>query len=166
MVASIYRAYSPYMFYKAVKVLGNPDDAEDAVHNAMLKIIKHIDVIDTSDIKRLKPLCGVMAKNAAIDIARIKDNRHEELDDEVGNKDGDGRPEEVLIKDETYNIIVESLRMLDEKYRDVLILKFSEDLKEREIALLLGVPEKTVDTRIRRGKEMLKKILETEGIHG
>ena len=154
------------MFYKAVTVLGNPDDAEDAVHDAMLKIIKHIDVIDTSDIKRLKPLCGVIAKNSAIDIARHKDNRYEELDDEGENIDGDGSPEEVLLKNETYDIIVESLRMLDEKYRDVLMLKYREDLKEREIALLLGIPEKTVDTRIRRGKEMLKKILETEGIHG
>ena len=154
------------MFYKAVTVLGNPDDAEDAVHNAMLKIIKHIDVIDTSDIKRLKPLCGVMAKNAAIDISRHKDNRHEELDDEDGNKDGDGSPEEVLLKNETYDIIVRAIRMLDEKYRDVLILKYWEGLREREISFLLGVPEKTVDTRIRRGKEILRELLETEGING
>ena len=52
-----------------------------------------------------------------------------------------------------------ALRMLDEKYRDALYLKYYEDYTTPQIADMLGIPENTVYTNIARGKQKLKEVL-------
>lgn len=47
------------------------------------------------------------------------------------------------------------------KYREVVVLYYYEDMKVREIAALLGIPEASVSTRLRRARAMLK--IELEG---
>ena len=46
---------------------------------------------------------------------------------------------------------------LPEKYRDCLYFFYYEDYSVREIARLLGMPENTVKTNLKRGREALKK---------
>ena len=48
---------------------------------------------------------------------------------------------------------------LPEKYRDCLYFFYYEDYSVREIARLLGMPENTVKTNLKRGREALKKRL-------
>ena len=49
------------------------------------------------------------------------------------------------------------MQSLDEKYRLVLILYYSQGYKISEIAQILDVPEGTVKTRLARGRDMLAK---------
>lgn len=51
----------------------------------------------------------------------------------------------------------ELMENIDEKYRLILILYYVEGLKIREIAQLLDMKENTVKTRLKRGKNSLKK---------
>lgn len=44
---------------------------------------------------------------------------------------------------------------LDEKYRMVLILYYLEGFRTGEIAQILGMPEATVRTRLKRGRDRL-----------
>ena len=50
------------------------------------------------------------------------------------------------------------LNELDDKYRDVLILKFLEEKDYQEISDILQVPINTVGTLLYRGKAELKKL--------
>ncbi len=52
-----------------------------------------------------------------------------------------------------------ALRKINQKYQDVLTLRYYEDLQIREIAVILDVPENTVKTHIRRGLKQLEKQL-------
>ena len=71
----IYVNYYSFMCYTAGQILKhNKQDVEDAVHNAMMKIIENIDIIDVSDVQRAKNLCGIIARNKAIDYCKQKDN--------------------------------------------------------------------------------------------
>lgn len=52
----------------------------------------------------------------------------------------------------------ELLWKLDEKYRVVLILYYLEEFKTSEISEILEIPETTVRTRLKRGREKLADI--------
>ena len=93
----------------AKQYLGNDYDIEDVVHNSMLKIIENLDIIDTTDEKRVKNLCGVIAKNKAIDLIRShkgKDNTG--FNDEVINTQSKAmNPSDIVMTQEVYNLVLE-----------------------------------------------------------
>jgi RNA polymerase sigma-70 factor (ECF subfamily) len=54
---------------------------------------------------------------------------------------------------------------LDETYRDVVLLRFTEDLPPREIARVTGLTENVVSVRLHRGVKMLREILDPTSKH-
>jgi len=52
---------------------------------------------------------------------------------------------------------------LKPKYREVLVLYYYEDFTTLEIAQILAIPEATIRTRLKRGREQLKGKLELKG---
>ncbi len=56
------------------------------------------------------------------------------------------------------------LQNMDEKYREVLVLKFIEDKDYQEISDILKKPMGTVGTLIRRAKKQFRDIVEKENI--
>lgn len=65
----------------------------------------------------------------------------------------------VLASDEQ-RAVLEALRTLPDRQRDVLVLRYWLDLAEAEIATTLGIGAGTVKTHARRGLESLSKKLE------
>lgn len=166
-VVYIYENFYSFMCYTAGQVLNNHKaDVEDSVHNAMIKIIENIDKIDISDAKKAKNLCGIIAKNMAKDHLKLKDNQILSLED-VSNENTESTfdTEDIVIGKDTYSVVLKALNSLDEKYRDVCVLKYFHEYKEREIAALLNIPPNTVSVRIHRGKQILREAIKEEGIH-
>ena len=166
-VLFIYENYYSFMCYTAGQVLGhNKQDVEDAVHNAMLKLIENIDIIDLSDKQKAKNLCGIVAKNIAKDHCKYKDNQSLSLEDMIcETTEEENSPSEIVIRKDTYDIILKALHSLDDKYRDICIMKYVHQYKEREIALLLNLTPNTVSIRIYRGKQILREALRKENLH-
>lgn len=165
-VVYIYENYYSYMAYKAGQLLKNDQDIEDTVHNAMIKIIDNLHLIDTDDEVRAKGFCGIITKNIAIDFLRRKDNQNIQLDEAITeNYIDDCDPGELLITKDMYDIILKAIESLKDTYRDVCLLKYVNGLKEREIALLLGLTTKNVSLRVFRGKQLLREALRKEKIH-
>ena len=67
-------------------------------------------------------------------------------------------PDREMELKETQEAVRESLTKLPLKYREPVMLYYIEDRKYEEISDILRLPINTVATRIRRGKEYLKKI--------
>lgn len=79
--------------------------------------------------------------------------------------DPKGQPEEQAILREERETVVRLLRQLPEKYREALFLYHYRQMSVAEIAQLLGLPARTVETRLYRGKSMLRtQWLEVYGI--
>ena len=78
--------------------------------------------------------------------------------------DGTGHTES--LDQETKLSIEQSLKRLKPHYRDVIILKFFEDLTVQQIAEILDKPEGTIKTWLRRSLQDMKGILKEEDLYG
>ena len=68
-------------------------------------------------------------------------------------------PESELQNREQAELVREALQKLPEHYRAVVVLRHYEDLKFREIADVLDIPEGTVKSRMAEGLQQLSEIL-------
>lgn len=68
--------------------------------------------------------------------------------------------EQMVIQKEEDTQLVSVIMMMPVKYREVIYLYYYENLPIKEIALVIGVSENTVKTRLRRAKVLLKERLE------
>ena len=166
-IVFIYENFYAFMVYTARKELNGYEHlTEDAVHSAMIKIIENISVIDFTDLKKVKSLCGVISRNKAKDLCKQRDNQNSSLEDETFDiAENSSDPEEIVIRRDTYEIIVQAIQSLSDTYRDVCLLKYISGLKEREIAEVLDLSPKVVSERIFRAKHILRKELRKKDIH-
>lgn len=151
----IYKANCRQMFRLAVQILGPGPKAEDAVHDAFVKFIRHFDQLRGKPEDRLSGWLLVVVKNAALDILR-KEQRETELDAKEW--------EPAVPADEGgFHALVALIRGLPEEYRRVLELRFVAEWSLAEIAGELGLTEGAVKTRIYRGRKLLIEELRKEG---
>lgn len=69
----------------------------------------------------------------------------------------DGKTQQQMIEQQE---VIERIHDLDDQYKDVLVMRYIEDLQVKEIAKILGQKENTISVWIKRGLEKLKKIYE------
>lgn len=142
----------------------NPElDAEDAVQSAFLSIVQYAHVVPFQ-----KPEQELKAYVFAIlhhEIAKILMESELPLENELM----DIRDEESLQEfgerihiQERYNEVVAEIRDMDPRYSTVLLLCYAEGMTVEQVAKLLSVPQSTVYTRLRRGKQQLIEKLAKE----
>ena len=158
----LYNEYRKRMVYIAYSVLGNNEDAEDAVHDTFIKIARNMNSI--GDPKSNEALSYVLkaTKNTAINLSQKNTtrNKHIHLED-VENIPDEQFLEKLRIQ-ENYEEVVNAIRSLDDTYRDVLFYHFVESMKIKDIADLLDRNKSTVQQQIIRGKKKLLEILEND----
>lgn len=157
----LYEKYKYLALRVALDVLRDRYLAEDAVHEAFIKVAKNMEKIGDVETLETKRYLVTIVKHAAIDIYR---KRNKQMEREIYIDEME-ESEEVnsFMNPELDNEILEALYRLPEKYRDVFLLKYSHNKENSEIADLLGIPEGTVRQRIRRGKEILQLAIEKKG---
>lgn len=101
-----------------------------------------------------------LTTNAAIDCLR-REKRHRGTDDLDGVElpDGGDTPQETAERSETRNAVRAALCRLTDEHREVLLLRYMQELDYGEIARALRISEGTVKSRINRAKTRLKELL-------
>lgn len=153
----LYEKYRYLMIKVAYDVLHDNYLAEDAVHEAFLKVSHNMDKIASMDALETKRYLITVTKNATIDIYRKRSTRmkREILLDELGENE----TPLTYIETDVDNRVLDILRNLPVKYRDVFLLKYSSKMENREIAELLRISEGNVRQRLSRGKEMIQEAI-------
>ena len=151
----IYLKYRSLMYHVADGVLHNRQDAEDAVHNAFLRIIKHFKRLQNIPAQDLAPLATVIARNEAISLQRKRK-------EETPLEDWDGFTETMEAVTD-YHALVDIFARLPQTYRAALEMKLLLGYSDGEIAARLGLSKTAVSTRISRGRQLLRNIVEREG---
>lgn len=161
----IFNSYKKTMYYVANSILKDEHYSHDAVQNSFLKIIKNIDKIEDVKSNKTKGFIVTIVKNSSIDMYRKlqkEKSKVKELENEIL-----GFENEVYDTDILPNKVEVAILNLPERYKQVFFLKYSHGLHDNKIAEILDISSSTVRTRIKRGKEKLKIILdEMEKVHG
>lgn len=154
--AAVYEQYHEKMETIALHILGSQHDAEDAVQNAFFQIIRHFEKIYEIPCEELPFWIISIVKNEALMILRKKRNV-------VPLEDWD-RFEQSADNTTGYTELVELFRQLPETYRAVLEMKLLIGYTDREVAQKLGLSETAVSSRASRGRALLRKLVEKEGL--
>lgn len=68
-----------------------------------------------------------------------------------------------IVKSESNSELYELIMKLPPKYKEVILLFYYEDFSYDEVAQILNIPKGTVQSRLARGREKLKKLMEERG---
>lgn len=150
----IYNRYRNLMYHVAYKVLGNHYDAEDAVHQAFVAIIRHLEKIGDIDCPETRSFIVLITERKAIDLIRTS---HSEKVIPL-NEDLLG----IEIPAPGDHGLADALAKLPAHYREVLLLRFDNGYSTKELAQMLGMTESGVRKLIGRAKNALGRMLEEE----
>ena len=147
--ASLYVKYESFMYQTAFTFLKSVEDAEDAVHQVFLKLIKNRIELDPSD-DRVKAYLSVAAEHAAMDILETRRAVGDQPEfPEIGFE------EALAERIDLYH----ALSKLPEKHQEVLLFYYFSGLKIREVAEKEGISPAAAQKRLERAKAMLREIL-------
>ncbi|HLX59742.1 MAG TPA: sigma-70 family RNA polymerase sigma factor [Planctomycetota bacterium] len=154
------REHENGLYTYVLRLVGSREEAEDITQDALLEAYKTWNQVDPETPGGHVKWCYRIARNRAFDAQRKKKPRA--IDDEELDRAADARslrPEDVYEHRVQSNSMRDSIQSLEEKYRDVLVLRYQEELSYEQIAEILEVPVSTVETRIHRAKKMLREKL-------
>lgn len=121
--------------------------AEDATQETFLKAIRYLD--SYAHRGKFKAFVYKIAVNVCVDISR-KRTMEQLPEDLLGNDDG-------LEQVDAEANFSSMLRDLSNQQREVVLLRFAHDLRIREIAEVLGVPMRTVQSRLRSALKRIER---------
>jgi RNA polymerase sigma-70 factor (ECF subfamily) len=164
--AVIVERYVSPIYKFSYRYVRNGPDAEDIVQETFVRIWKNLKKFDQS--KSFKTWAFAIAKNASLDLLKKKRpmtfSQIGEEDDAVdavlapyvavADASDDAFDQGLLKKD--FDAV---LAKLPDNYRDVMVLRYTDNLKFREIADRLGEPIDTVKSRHRRGLALLRSMM-------
>lgn len=110
-----------------------------------------------NEIKEMRPLLYRVAANLVIDYYRKKKTDSLDILTQAGFEARDTTSQTPQQKSEVTELYAK-LEKLEPKYKDILILRFINDLPVKEIAEIYDEHENTISVRIHRAVEKLKEI--------
>lgn len=153
--AELIEHYKIDLYKTAYAILNNNEDAADAIQNTILICFERIR--DLREAKYFKTWMTRILINECRQI--IRENQKSCKLEDYREISYSGALEDDSIEQVEFR---EMLQHLDEKYRVVVVLYYSQRCRVREIARLLEISENTVKTRLKRAREQLAKEYEIE----
>jgi RNA polymerase sigma-70 factor (ECF subfamily) len=148
------RYYNPLVAV-ACSILPDHNLAEDAAQEALASACR--DLVKLQKPERFGPWVGAICRNVAKDMLRQLKKQQEPLDATTINQ-ADCR------EDERKVILDQALEQLPQHLREVIFLRFYNEMSYRQIAGILGVTEQMIDGRIRRAKKKIAVYLKKKGL--
>jgi len=155
-------SYERVIFNLALRMTNDREDAQDIAQTVFVKAYQNIGSFDP----RYKFFSWIyrIGLNECLN-HRARKRQHEELDPETTSGGDAGDADEVAGALLRRGAIEESLMQLSIDYRTVIILRHFLELNQAEMAQILGVPEKTVKSRLHTARHVMAGHLARRGIH-
>jgi RNA polymerase sigma-70 factor, ECF subfamily len=147
---ALFRRYWPRAYRAALLIVGDHAAAEDIAQEAFLSAVRRLDSFDRR--RRFSPWLGTIVANRAIDWVRARTARREsgqdlpELQAAWQRHPLGGYSEELLA----------AIATLSAEQRAVIVLRYVLEFTPGEIARALELPRGTVNSRLRRGLDVLE----------
>lgn len=163
--ALIVERYEGKLLRYATYVLKDYDVASDAVQEAFIKA--YINLRSFNRAKQFSPWIYRILHNEAMNMIKrrkktVSIGAANEIDDDFLVHFATDKKIDTSILNSN---VRKCLSQIDIKYREVLILTYFDHLKYEEISDVLHIPASTVGVRIGRGKAILKKACQNNGVN-
>ena len=136
------------VFRVALNYLKNRPDAEDVCQNVFLALLTEKKEFQNDE--HIKNWLIRVTVNHCKNLFRAPWRKNENLEDYANT---------LVFEEESSRDLFCTVMGLDKKYRVTLLLYYYEGYSIREIAHIMEIPEKTVSTRLARGRKILKELL-------
>ena len=165
-VAAVMERYQHRLYRYLLRLLREPATAEDLFQQTWVKVMERIRSFDPSH--NFEGWLFAMAHNLAIDYLRRY--RPESIDEPLPSGDsraelipgaGPGALDQMLARERAAGL-ARAMTDLPLVFREVLTLRFEEEMKLEAIAAVLDLPLGTVKTRLHRALKQLRRTLETK----
>jgi RNA polymerase sigma-70 factor (ECF subfamily) len=164
-VAAAYAAHGPELYRFALRALGDPGTAQDAVQETFLRAWRSADRFDP-ELASLRVWLFAIARNTVIDLARRADARpwQRQLMDPPAVQEAAPvveDPTEQLLRSW---VVEEGLRQLSDEHRTALVETQLRERPHAEVAAELGIPVGTLRSRVFYGLKALRIVLDEKGV--
>ncbi len=154
--------YKRQVYNLAYRLLGNPNDAEDAAQETFVRAYTRLATYEPDG--RFGAWLSAICSHWCIDTMRARRRRVQtvalgkvpESDRFISQVDG---PEDVALMADSRDEVQRWLESLPPQYRTVLTLRYFQDLSYAEIADVLDEPVSTVRMRLFRARAMLQQVV-------
>jgi RNA polymerase sigma-70 factor, ECF subfamily len=166
---AIVRTHSGRLLSVARRFLGNNEDAQDAVQDALIRAYKAIHTFEAR-AQLHTWLHRILVNTALMKLRERRRRPTESIEELLPTYTTDGHQavasrdwsDAVLERKETAAIVREAIAMLPDMYREVLVLRDIEEKDTAEAAELLGTTSNVVKVRLHRARQALRALLDRE----
>ncbi|HDX9580262.1 TPA: RNA polymerase sigma factor SigZ [Bacillus pseudomycoides] len=151
----IWMEFSDRLLYFIQRKVSNTGDAEDILQNVFIKIQKSIGQL--KDATKLKSWLFQIANHTIIDYYRrpqTEYNMDYEFNQFVTEDDEENANQDIA------SCLQDFIVLVPEKYRQVMVMYEFQGLKHKEIAEQLNISVSASKSRLQRGRQKLKALLE------
>lgn len=172
-IAALVERYSPGLFRYLLSLSGDPALAEDLLQDTWLRVMERLDSYRSG--YPFRNWLFTVARNRAFDVLRQRSRRLPH--GQAGAAEGPANPaEEVpdphpsvlenLAEAELSQCVMKAMKSLPAAFREVLTLRFEQELDIGTIARILRLPASAVKDRLYRGLDQLRLRTERLAKHG
>lgn len=163
-------SYFKRIYSIAYRMAGNADDASDMTQEVMIKLFRNIKSFRGGS--QFSTWVYTVATRTCIDeLKKIRRHSSYSIDSEIETDEGSiateleddaPTPEKKAEQNELKSLVAKAIARLGDDHKTVIVLRDIQGLGYDEIAKIVGCSAGTVKSRISRGRERLKNILEKE----
>jgi RNA polymerase sigma-70 factor, ECF subfamily len=165
---SLYSRHKRALFQTALRVLGNVEDAEDALQEGLLAAYRNLKRFEgrsqfSTWLTRIVINASLMRRRSMRARPAVSLENFSEEENTIPAEErfaaADPNPEEIYERSELSNLINANLAELSPVLRDAFVLRESQGLTTSEAARVLGVSENTLKARLWRARQQLAERL-------
>ena len=162
-VSGLYEQYEQMLYRVAFNILRNSADAEDAVQETFVRIVKNLDKIYAVPCNELRFYLVIIVRNTALTI--LKQKKRTAVPDNLTEYDvpSEFTPEEEFLRKFSVDEVKRAIQQLSIEDCEVLWLLLFREYSATEIAKITGQKPVTVRSRIYRARKRLIKVLDERG---
>lgn len=163
-IEELVRAFRPHVFRFALSILHDAVEADEATQDSLIAAIDKLDMYRReASFKTWLFAITLNTCRGRLRKRKVREKLLRPLAALFGRSSQESaHPEEVVFRNETQAAVWRAINVLDEKHREVLILRYYHDLGLNDIAQIVGLSDRTIRTRLHTARERLRVLLREE----
>lgn len=161
---ALYRHYFPRIYAYVAARVGRKHDAEDVVSEIFVKVVEALNRFEYRGEGSFTAWLFRIAHNHVVQFYRRQGRSAQaiSLDDVPQLRSDLPSPDEAYLQKERFARLLEMLDTLSPRRQEIISLRFFGELRNQEIAEVLGLSEKTVASHLSRGLDDLHHKYDSE----